>query len=194
MAQLINLHDDPDGRYSPFETQMRRRLWWHICGLESRAAEEGVARQTSIIEDRNVELPSNLNDIDLEPDMKEPPAPRSGVADTSFLVCRFEVVRLAHSLWAIKKRFKLTGRESEMAAIQHEQRAALNAFRTKMHRDLLFCDPSRRFDWLILKFYDAMSVRLSPLHTRPPPSLTHPLRSKCTSSSTTPPPRCPREP
>lgn len=163
MAQLIDLHEEPGNNYLPFEAEMRRRLWWHICGLESRAAEEGVARQTSIMEDRNVRIASNLNDIDLDPKMKETPAPRPGVADTSFLVMRLEIVTLAHRLWTIKKRFKLEGRMEETAAIQQEQRAALTDFRSKVKKDLLdFCDVSRRYDWLIVMFYEAMSVRQNP--------------------------------
>ena len=160
MAQLIKLHEDPGGKYPPFEVELRRRLWWHICGLESRAAEEGVARQTSIMEDRPVKIAGNLNDLDLQPEMSEWPATRAGVADTTFVVLRSEVVALAHRLWAIKKKFRLEGRVEETAAMQQEQQAALDAFRAKITTDVLaFCDPSRRFDWLLLHFFEAMSVR-----------------------------------
>lgn len=123
------------------------------------AAEEGVARQTSIMEERNVRVPSNLNDIDLQIDMQETPIPRLGVAETSFLILRTEVISLAHRLWAIKKRFRLEGRIEETDAILQEQRAALEAFKAKMREDLLqSCDASRRFDWLLIAFYEAMSV------------------------------------
>ena len=163
MAQLINLHKDPAGKYSPFEVEMRRRLWWHLCGLESRAAEEGVARQTSIMEDGHVRIASNLSDLDLPPDLKAPPAARTGITGTSFLILRAEISSLAHGFWSVKKRFKLEGRESESDTIQQEQRHLLEAFRTKMQRDLLaYCDPSRRYDWLILNFYETISVRAAP--------------------------------
>lgn len=159
MAQLIGLQEDPGDDYPPFEAEMRRRLWWQICGLESMAAEEGVARQTSIMEERDVRIPSNLNDIDLQPDMQEIPVPRSGVAETSFLILRTEVISLAHRLWAIKKRFRLEGRIEDTGAILQDQRAALEAFKAKMREDVLnHCDASRRFDWLLIAFYEAMSV------------------------------------
>lgn len=158
MAQMIKLHEDPGSNYSPFEAEMRRRLWWQLCGLESRAAEEGVARQTSIMESHIVRTPSNLDDVDLDPRARETPAPRSGVAETSFMIMRANVVSLAHRLWAVKKRFKLEGRIEETAAIQLEQRAVLNDFRLKTKEMLDYCHASRRLDWLILMFYEAMRV------------------------------------
>lgn len=167
MAQLIGVDQDPDNDFSPFEAEMRRRLWWQICGLESRAAEEGVARQTSIMEDRNVKIPSNLDDFDLDPVINEMPVARIGVAEASFLVLRMEIVNLAHKLWAISKRFRLEGRGEDTRAIQREQRGALTHFRSKMQKSLLdHCDASRRYDWLLVIMYEAMSVcgALSPWH------------------------------
>lgn len=177
---MITLDEDPAERYSPFEAELRRRLWWHLCGLESRAAEEGVARHTSIMENRQVRIPSNLNDVDLQPDMKQPVAPRKGVAETSFVILRFEVYSLAHNLWATKKKFQLAGRSDDAKGVQEEQRAALETFKSDQRRDLIsFCDTSRRLDWLVTTLYEAMCVctyhHVLPLHppiaqlTTPPP-------------------------
>lgn len=159
MAQLIKLDADPGEQYSPYEAELRRRLWWLICGLESRAAEEGIARQTSIMEDRNVQIAKNLNDLDLLPEMQRPPTTRQGVADATFLVMRAEAFKLAHQFWAIKKRSRLEGREVELEAMQREQQIALDHWRERTRREHLdYCDTSRRFDWLLINFFEAMSV------------------------------------
>lgn len=41
MAQALGIHRD--GTYfglSPFETEMRRRLWWQVCILDARSSED----------------------------------------------------------------------------------------------------------------------------------------------------------
>lgn len=113
------------------------------------------------MEGHNVEIASNLDDYDLQLDLKQAPKARSGVTGASFHVLRSEVVSLAHKLWAVKKRFKLEGRMEETVAINQEQRAALEDFRSKIRTELIaHCDTSRRFDWLLVSFFHAMSIKM----------------------------------
>ena len=160
MAQLIGLNEDPDDAFPPFEAQMRRRLWWHICGLESRGAEEGGARQTSIMEDCHVQLPSNLNDFDLKRSSADRVRPRTGVTDMTFVLLRWDSVRLVHSLMEIKKRHKSGRRDIEAASLKEQQNKALEESKLRFQTNYLrHLDESRPYDWLCIRWSELILVR-----------------------------------
>ncbi|PKX89574.1 putative C6 transcription factor [Aspergillus novofumigatus IBT 16806] len=92
LAQGIGLHrDGTNFGLKPFETEMRRRLWWHICLLDIRSAEEhGTDAQ---IHDRmyDTRLPLNINDNDITLDTQEPPEERVGFTEMTFFLVRCEI-------------------------------------------------------------------------------------------------------
>ncbi|RHZ63390.1 hypothetical protein CDV55_104886 [Aspergillus turcosus] len=92
LAQGIGLHrDGTNFGLKPFETEMRRRLWWHICLLDIRSAEDhGTDAQ---IHDRmyDTRLPLNINDDDITLDMQEPPEERVGFTEMTFCLVRCEI-------------------------------------------------------------------------------------------------------
>ncbi|KAI9931814.1 hypothetical protein ASPWEDRAFT_150702 [Aspergillus wentii DTO 134E9] len=92
LAQGIGLHrDGTNFDLKPFETEMRRRLWWHICLLDIRSSEDhGTDAQ---IHERlyDTRLPLNVNDEDIWPDMKEAPTEREGCTDMTFTLVRCEI-------------------------------------------------------------------------------------------------------
>ncbi|GLB02902.1 hypothetical protein AtubIFM57258_006370 [Aspergillus tubingensis] len=92
LAQGLGLHrDGTNFGLKPYETEMRRRLWWHICLLDIRAAEDhGSDAQ---IHERlyDTRLPLNINDEDITPDMKEPPKERVGWTEMTFCLIRCDI-------------------------------------------------------------------------------------------------------
>lgn len=95
MAQLMDLsNDSPRLKLSPFEVQMRRRLWWTICRLDLRTA-EAYGLQPSLLETRSRDtLPLNVNDLDLYPEAIEAPVPRTGITDMTLPLVGYEITRL----------------------------------------------------------------------------------------------------
>lgn len=159
-AQMMGLGDDPGENYSPFEAEMRRRLWWHICALESRGAEEGGARSHSIMEDRNVELPTNYFDSDLFPGTERWPQPRTGCTDMTFLLLRLDTIRTVHRLWKIRKMQTNKTNGGLGLDVKTEQRRALEEFKTRLETHYLrYLDESRPYDWLCINFAQLMLVR-----------------------------------
>ncbi|KAK7404155.1 hypothetical protein QQX98_010059 [Neonectria punicea] len=75
---------------SSFEIEMRRRLWWQICTLDVRNAEDhGI--EPSILEPMfSTELPANVYDISLDPEMRDPPVDQQGRTDMIFSLVRFQ--------------------------------------------------------------------------------------------------------
>ncbi|EAW08344.1 putative C6 transcription factor [Aspergillus clavatus NRRL 1] len=92
LAQGLGLHrDGTNFGLRPFETEMRRRLWWHICLLDIRSAEDhGTDAQVHEIM-YDTHLPLNINDEDLTPGMLEPPEERVGFTEMTFCLVRCEI-------------------------------------------------------------------------------------------------------
>ncbi|OKL58231.1 hypothetical protein UA08_06842 [Talaromyces atroroseus] len=90
-AQSIGLHRDGENfKLSPFECEVRRRLWWQVAGSESRVAEDHGLFTGDLLYFCDTKLPSNLNDIDLTVDMRCPPEPKQGWTETMPYLLVFE--------------------------------------------------------------------------------------------------------
>ncbi|KAL6230848.1 hypothetical protein BDW75DRAFT_234071 [Aspergillus navahoensis] len=92
LAQGLGLHRDGNNfGLRPFDTEMRRRLWWLVVLLDLRSSEDhGTDVQ---IHDRmfDTRFPLNVNDNDIRPDMEEQPKPRVGFTDMSFFLIRCDI-------------------------------------------------------------------------------------------------------
>ncbi|KAI0126938.1 fungal-specific transcription factor domain-containing protein [Xylariales sp. AK1849] len=88
LAQAHNLNRDGDGsRYTPFEAETRRRLWWQIVVLDIRASEDRGTEAMIPSDSYNTRLPSNLNDDDFNPASVGPLVDRTGPSDVTFSRC-----------------------------------------------------------------------------------------------------------
>ncbi|RDW63639.1 hypothetical protein BP6252_11184 [Coleophoma cylindrospora] len=89
LAHSLNLHRDGDGRaFSPFDAEMRRRLWWHIIVLDIRASEDRATEPMIYDGSFNTSMPRNLNDSDFGPTSGCLPKARIGTTDMTFsLIC-----------------------------------------------------------------------------------------------------------
>ncbi|KIW12849.1 hypothetical protein PV08_08036 [Exophiala spinifera] len=97
LAQSIGLHRDGASlRLSPFETEMRLRLWWHLCVLESRSPEDQGSPPTVDVTNRELRLPLNVNDNQIYPDMTHFPTESAGWTEMSFFLIQTESCRLLH--------------------------------------------------------------------------------------------------
>ncbi|KAL8789127.1 MAG: hypothetical protein Q9195_006993 [Heterodermia aff. obscurata] len=91
IAQRSGLHrDGVDLKLPPFETEMRRRLWWQIIALEARAAEFSGVGQTIRNMQFSTRLPLNVNDSSLHPSMPELPVEETGVTEMVYCLMRYE--------------------------------------------------------------------------------------------------------
>lgn len=92
LAQGLGLHrDGTNFALKPFETEMRRRLWWHICLMDVRASEDHGTDPQINESMYDTRLPLNINDDDITPEMTEAPTEREGVTDVTFCLIRCEI-------------------------------------------------------------------------------------------------------
>jgi hypothetical protein len=99
LAQNAGIHrDGTKFNLSPFVVEMRRRLWWSICILDSRASEDSGYDAAIPHEGVDTRMPLNINDHDLTPNMTQFPKPRIGKTDMTFSLIRFEAIKTFRSL------------------------------------------------------------------------------------------------
>ncbi|KAH6879469.1 fungal-specific transcription factor domain-containing protein [Thelonectria olida] len=95
LARGLGFHRDGIHlRMGPFETEMRRRIWWQLLILDLRSSEE--LRTDLMISDSSHDtlMPSNINDAYISPDITEFPRPREGKSDCAVVVIRYETCSL----------------------------------------------------------------------------------------------------
>lgn len=92
LAQGLGLHrDGTNFALRPFETEMRRRLWWHICLMDIRSSEDHGTDPLINESMYDTRLPLNVNDDDIHPEMTETPTEREGCTDVTFCLIRCEI-------------------------------------------------------------------------------------------------------
>ena len=71
---------------------MRRRLWWSLVLFDARVCElAGNSSSGMLVPTWDCATPSNVNDFDLQPDMKEPPTMQGRSTEALFAVVRSEI-------------------------------------------------------------------------------------------------------
>ncbi|KAK1238255.1 hypothetical protein MKX08_002834 [Trichoderma sp. CBMAI-0020] len=81
---------------SPFETEMRRRIWWHLCLLDWRISEDIGLEAAITLSSFDTRMPLNINDEDMEiasPALHE----RRDYTEMAFSLVRYEAWKLAAS-------------------------------------------------------------------------------------------------
>ncbi|KAK3947493.1 fungal-specific transcription factor domain-containing protein [Pseudoneurospora amorphoporcata] len=91
LARKLGLH--VDGKrlgLPPFETEMRRRLWWQLVILDAKAATISGFKSAAVVRDWSTELPKNLEDTDMHPDAKEDFVERDGPTEMIFCLMAYK--------------------------------------------------------------------------------------------------------
>ncbi|KAK4940579.1 hypothetical protein LTR10_019338 [Elasticomyces elasticus] len=139
MAQIQGLHRDGAALgLSPFESEMRRRLWWYIVTLDERLTEM-VGSDSSLFRSTDTALPSNLNDADLFPEMTSLPPPHIGASEMSFCLVKYEIARFMRENDPRLDRFELVSYSRPGKAVEKRDVSELESLLEE--RFLRFCDP-----------------------------------------------------
>ncbi|KAL8951756.1 MAG: hypothetical protein Q9222_002277 [Ikaeria aurantiellina] len=99
IAQSMGIQRDGEQfGLSPFETEMRRRLWWQILHLDLRVSEDQGSDPTILEASFDTRFPLNINDDDIDSSMTEPPPEREGATEVTFDLIRYTVSTTARRL------------------------------------------------------------------------------------------------
>ena len=76
---------------SPFEAEMRRRLWWSLVLFDTRVGEMSNFHTVTLDPTWDCRVPLNANDSDLRPGLKKLPTNRGQSTDAIFVAIRGEI-------------------------------------------------------------------------------------------------------
>ncbi|KAI0102560.1 fungal-specific transcription factor domain-containing protein [Nemania sp. FL0031] len=97
IAQKMGYHRDGEQfNLSPFETEMRRRLWWHVLTQDSKYAMLSGLSHTWVPSNWDTKMPQNLNDEDLSPNSLKPLIPRDGPTEMAFVLIVYHYQRFTN--------------------------------------------------------------------------------------------------
>ncbi|KAF4975659.1 hypothetical protein FZEAL_7594 [Fusarium zealandicum] len=140
LAQGMGLHRDGSHfGLSPFETEMRRRLWWSLLVLDLRSADE--LGTDLIIGDTfyDTQMPSNLNDADIGPETTEFPDPREGRSDSAVTLVRYEICSLSRRLVrasSASASFCPKGIPMNISSLEDRERMLIDVYQRVEHKFL----------------------------------------------------------
>ncbi|KAM3429088.1 hypothetical protein MY4824_008456 [Beauveria thailandica] len=152
LAQKMGLHRNGTSLgLSLFETEMRRRLWWHIAHLEFRTADLLGAKPSLDIHLGDAGLPWNVEDEDLEPSMTAVPKDRHAITSITMCIVRCDLAQSLQRLSGTSTFVASWGDIGTSSTVTSVDKDALideieDKFETRYVR---YCDPSRPLDVLV---------------------------------------------
>ncbi|KAH8176715.1 short chain dehydrogenase domain-containing protein [Sarocladium implicatum] len=107
---------------SPFETEMRRRIWWQIVFFDIKLGIDSGLTHSSVPEHFDAKPPLNLNDADLFPDAAEPLVHKEGPTEMAFVIV---IARISAYLLDNKARqameANVLGQSVDASLLKHNQ-------------------------------------------------------------------------
>ncbi|KAI8248960.1 C6 transcription factor asaR [Colletotrichum sp. SAR 10_77] len=136
-AQSIGLHRDGQSLgLSPFETEIRRRLWWYFIVRDGKTAEDyGLQSTSSLNLVAEAEPPRNLDDGDIYRDMEELPPAREVWTPMIIQLIGIEFSRTWHRLTQIAPSTSLEVPKEELRL------QIINDMRCRVGQLLRACSP-----------------------------------------------------
>ncbi|CAJ2509266.1 Uu.00g142920.m01.CDS01 [Anthostomella pinea] len=140
IAQKMGYHRD--GTHlglSPFETELRRRLWWYIV---TQDAQHAIASGSNHMLSQNwdTRMPQNVNDADLFPSSMEPVQAREGPTEMAFCVLMYMFVKFAQLSNTAMENALIGMRiqnRTEPTAAQQQAISEFKALIDKLERDMV---------------------------------------------------------
>ncbi|KAF5662719.1 hypothetical protein FHETE_7825 [Fusarium heterosporum] len=92
IANKMGVHRDGDTLdLTPFETEIRRRVWWQIIVLDSMYAATSGMKPTFLPTGSNTRMPQNVNDTDFSAESTVIKS-RDGPTDMAFVLVLYEII------------------------------------------------------------------------------------------------------
>jgi Fungal specific transcription factor domain len=140
----------------PFETEIRRRIWWQLRMHDFRAAELcGQAKFRDFkLDETTPKKPANVNDSELYPTMLQAPVESTKPTEMIWCVFRTELASFAAAQIARMQKYGKTGFSTEEYAAMDDLKIK-DVFISELEdvietKYLRFCDPSQPLQLLTL--------------------------------------------
>ncbi|KAM0561397.1 hypothetical protein ACHAPJ_003278 [Fusarium lateritium] len=101
LAKSAGLHrDGEENQFNQLDREIRRRLWWHICFIDSTSRRADAQDLSITPASFSTELPTNTNDADLDPSISQLPQPNQGATGVTLCLIRCELWYLTQAIRA----------------------------------------------------------------------------------------------
>lgn len=138
IAQGMGLHRDGSHlKLSPFETEMRRRLWCAIVYLDLRSVDELGTEMAIGDNSYDTLMPSNINDSDIGPDSTEAPVPREGKSDCAVALLRYELCVLVRRLFTTASAMSSPCPSADRSSMAERERMLIDVYHQRVEHKYL---------------------------------------------------------
>jgi len=149
IAQSLGLHRDGEQfGLTPFETEMRRRLWWQVVILDIRAAEDHGTDPSITEQSFDTKLPLNVNDVDLDPEADVAPEGQLGCTEQTFCLIRYEVSTTMRRLTYSPPGPRMCPQRGMTASLEDKERLIEACHKHLEEKYLKYCDMSVPLYWV----------------------------------------------
>lgn len=152
LAQSLGIHRDGEQfDLAPFETEMRRRLWWTLIHMDMRASEDHGTDPTIFDQSFDTRFPSNVNDEDIYPSMKEAPSEHEGATEMTFDLLRFTVSTTVRRMMFTPPGNRGTGKyngKAKVFSLEHKERLVEELHQHIERKYLRHCDMNIPLHWV----------------------------------------------
>ncbi|KAI4085944.1 MAG: hypothetical protein LQ344_007992 [Seirophora lacunosa] len=148
IAHALDLHrDDSFASLSPFNTELRRRLWWQIIILDGRATEDRASDPMISEQSYNTIMPSNVNDEDIGPENAHITVGRDGYTEMTFcLICHEVSVTIRQLNYAPPGLAGSLAADSQLSQQEKEQ-LVMKCHERLEAKYLRYCDTTIPLSW-----------------------------------------------
>ena len=140
--------------YHALEAEMRRRLWWSLVLFDTRLCEMSDFTTTNLIPTWDCKIPLNLNDFDLQPEMKAPPAAQEKSSEALFAVMRSELGNFvrhgAFHLDFVNPALKVLTKNNNQDGYVSEGGDFVAMEKAIAHNHLRFCNPENPIHFMTI--------------------------------------------
>ncbi|KAK3112015.1 hypothetical protein LTR53_012136 [Teratosphaeriaceae sp. CCFEE 6253] len=136
-------HTSPTATLSPFDRELRRRLWWALVYLDSRTAELVGQDGDRLLQRHDVRLPANLNDTQLFPSMQRLPESRPAATEMSYVLLRALLASHLNTVLGAPGPAGTWARIRSASVPMAEKASVVESLEQRLHEEVLrFCDPT----------------------------------------------------
>lgn len=167
-AERLGLHRDGSIlNLSPYETELRRRMWWQLQALDLFLSVRSGATSMTLMADWDVKMPLNIEDSDLNDTTETLPEPRKGLTAMSYCLFGYEAIYQQRRIFQSKSgKFNLSWSADPMLTPMLKESVIAQLEEKFNEKFLRFCDPIKPIQNLLqlLARYLIAMFRLQVLH------------------------------
>ena len=168
IAEAIGLHhDSTTSSFRPFEIEMRRRLWWQICDIDSHAAEDRASNPLIAVNSFTTRLPLHVNDEDISLNSFEEVKEREGYTDMTFALSCHEVLYVRRKVFNVLSSAVTYSQTESQDSRGQTIDTVINLQRHIEEKYLRHLNLTRPFHWFIRMVADVITAIMWLLVYRP---------------------------